>query len=98
MNEILPTDIFGQPYHGAQIAHLIPANHNNATLFFDVAIWALGFPIDEDWDTLQKAIHGVFHILASSILFPTRFVWPVSTISLTKTQVFSSFQLWICMK
>jgi hypothetical protein len=56
--DIWPEDIFGNKPDGADIAHLIPASSNNAAQYFDVVMWALGFPSGTVWDALQKAIHG----------------------------------------
>jgi hypothetical protein len=57
---IWPKDIFGSADTSkAEVAHLVPASHSASTLFFDVAICALG--LDDagcDWQTIQKAIHG----------------------------------------
>jgi hypothetical protein len=53
-----PKDIFGGGTDGADIAHLIPHSHREASLYLDVVTWAFGFPDNTDWSTLQKAIHG----------------------------------------
>jgi hypothetical protein len=56
---IWPTDIFGNdPSDDTQIAHLVPASYNVATLYRDVAIWTLGLHKDAGWETTQMAIHG----------------------------------------
>jgi hypothetical protein len=69
-NLIWPTDIFGQPGAG-QLAHLIPASPQQATIYDDVATWALGLTpvtlaanidvvptVDQLWAAKQRVIHG----------------------------------------
>jgi hypothetical protein len=60
------TDIFGEPGFG-EMAHLIPAFPDHASVYDDVATWALGLTranlaanTDEEfWAAKQKVIHGV---------------------------------------
>jgi hypothetical protein len=71
--QIWPWDIFGNLNDYAQIAHLIPASSDNASMYDDVVAWALGLTehnvlgrsstlSDADTSQLaaakQKAIHG----------------------------------------
>jgi hypothetical protein len=57
---IFPTDIFGNAASiiNNQLAQLVPYSRDNASLFIDVAIWALGLDERAGWKTWQKAIHG----------------------------------------
>jgi hypothetical protein len=56
---IFPTDIFqNNLLPSDHLAHLVPYSKNHATLYVDVAIWALGLDENAGWQTLQKAIHG----------------------------------------
>lgn len=57
--EVWPTDIFGGDSAQAEIAHLIPHARDAATLYYDVAIGALGTKyLTKSWDALQRAVHG----------------------------------------
>ncbi len=61
-----PTDVFGRRNFG-QIAHLIPTSTSHASVYDDVATWALGLTRanlaanndEEFWAAKQRAIHGV---------------------------------------
>jgi hypothetical protein len=57
--EAWPVDIFGGSAHdGPHVARLLPDTYDEAGLYRDVAIAALGLRPDAGWETTQKAIHG----------------------------------------
>jgi hypothetical protein len=52
-------NIFGGDSAQAEIAHLLPHARDVATLYYDVAIGALGTKyLTKSWNSLQRAIHG----------------------------------------